>query len=553
MALAAMGRELPRCFETGPAAADTAVQVGLAAAAAEVRSPEAIRAVGALLALPYETVAEAAETALLDITRQAHRLDQPVLACLDRELAAAARGYEQHRRRRAMQAVAIFADRPGPELAAWLAEEDHPAHMALRAVVRRAEGDDVSGRCVRLLARPSVAPAAMDRLSRRDGGPAWWSFLAESHLLLNAARRRRLRAAPKPAQFLPGWHELSALSAAARRGLPAWVSTLPLAGPDKAARLVRLLTESDPATRWLAVGALANESPVEPDAREALLDYAFDRDHRVARRALISLLREAPSFEALRKLQRSPHEDVRAIAQRRLDDTDMWKAPQGRWSCAAVAHRRLASDRDGVVSELRNRVRNGDTSSRVNAIELVRRLQIARELELELLAAAAADDPRIVATAVRVLGSLDGDSAQSALIACASHADARVRANAVETLGASNAPSASVIEAMGDADPRTSANAIRARMLAGDSIAETKLVDLLRDDDPRRRISGLWVAERLTPESLAERVAHLARDDDDEHVRRRAQRCARRMLANMRTSWTRSATLGERAEEASWA
>ena len=127
------------------------------------------------------------------------------------------------------------------------------------------------------------------------------------------------------------------------------------------------------------------------------------------------------------------------------------------------------------------------------------------------------------------------------------HPDDRVRANAVEAIARRN-PDEPVVRAWVENEvPRARANAVRARVvLAKDAKGAEALSKMLSDERRSHRLSGLWVAERAGMTGVSERVAELARTEREPHVRARARRCARRLLAEMR--WQENLPSGNRAE-----
>lgn len=387
--------------------------------------------------------------------------------------------------------------------------------------------------------------------------------MALGYLLAHPRRVRRLRLAEKPSALLPSREIGVGMSRDARQGMVRWVDTLALAGGEGAHRLSDLITDESAEVRHAAVRAMAKIAGARRDAtvHDALLDFAFDADERVARGAAIAIADRgrASDREALMRLARSPHESVRGVARLSLERVDAWGALVGaaddRWKDAGAARLELKRGRAGAIAELRTAISSGAVERRVRAMLLALRLGVAREVELELLAAIAETKcegaTRLAATAVRALAEAGTAASRSAVHACMEHSDLRVRANAVEAAARGDARHPKLVKAVSSDHARTRANAIRARLLvARDERAEADLAEMLGDERPEHRISALWVTERAGRTALAERVAAIARSETPGPERDRARRCARRLLAQMRAEWSdasRGGFAGDRA------
>jgi hypothetical protein len=112
---------------------------------------------------------------------------------------------------------------------------------------------------------------------------------------------------------------------------------------------------------------------------------------------------------------------------------------------------------------------------------------------------------------------------------------------------------AAVKERTGDPNHRVRSTALRGILSAGhDAAAVAGLHAMLADDRPLHRLAGLWAAERVLVgpagmredpgmtrwDSVAARVAEIARSEPEPPVRARAARCAAGLLARMRLGWS---------------
>lgn len=100
----------------------------------------------------------------------------------------------------------------------------------------------------------------------------------------------------------------------------------------------------------------------------------------------------------------------------------------------------------------------------------------------------------------------------------------------------------------GSAEQRVRGNSLRAALVASggeDPEAVAGVGAMLADARAEHRLTGVWVVERAAPGTarngwgeIAARVAEMAVSDPDARVRARAERCARVVMARMRSAWT---------------
>lgn len=557
-------------------------RISAAEAIADGADPAVARPLAVLLLDRDATVADAAEHALRRLADAA--ADRPVIdlesdADFDAALADAARTFREHRRRGVLAIAAARLDlahlsasrRANSPLAAWFADAEHESHLALRAVVRRSNDPRLRARAWEWLGDHggSLIPAALERLARSEAVADHEAVLPRAHLSSNPARARRAAMIPiTPASgVLPARGAVPALSRASRRGLPRFAASLRLPASALPRVLEPLLTDPDSAARHAAARFMPAGLGV---------DYCFDPDERVARHASLRVASagasdpsgEQPAWR-WRALARSPHPFVRLVAWGEADRLDPWRA--GAASSRIAARRRLAREPDRFMEELRARCANGDPADRAGAIALARSLGLAQAVEPAILSAVEGRDEsgeRPASAAAAALGDLASDAAQAALSACLSHPVPRVRANAVEAAARASRrrgdPPGSpwrhaLVELKHDAHHRVRANALHAlaalvRDGDGTGASEDDLAAMLGDDRPMHRVAALWVAERVLScdwyrparwNTLAARIADMARAEPEPAVRLRAEWCARRALAAMRARWRgRAMTVG---------
>ncbi len=510
------------------------------ALAEDLEGAGAIRALAGLLQDGERDVAEAAEGALGSLMRRVGEMDTEAARAVDESLAAAARGFVEHRRRGVMKTVAVAAARGWQAVGDFVGEADGPGHMAMRAAARRSNDREVREASVRWLAVESLAPAAQAQLERLTDEQEERA-LAQGVLLKRARRRQRLEGSA-PARRLVEKGVRRVLNQEARRGLVEWVAADERAG--RVEKLAGFLTDDSTRVRFAAMRRCAELARENEEARSLLEDFAFDADARVARTAVSALLAQGSLHKRIvRALVRSPHEPVRTmVAGEALDWRDAIRNPGAERGDALALKQALddSQTRSAALNALRSAIMRGQPPVRVGAISLVRRVGAAALCELELLGAAADEDARVAATAALALGALSSASAHEALARCAQHRDGRVRASAIEAAGRGRAMDSILIEAMREPCARARANAVRVMLkkeCSGGEASEA-LAAMLTDERAEHRLSGLWAAQRLGRTELAQRVAGLATEESEERVREGARRCGRRLLAQLRSEWS---------------
>ena len=480
------------------------------------------------------------------------------------------------------------ASRELAPLTAILTDRDHPGFAALRRALKRDPAPEVRRIAWRLLAPGPLALACLERLGNARTPAEHDAVLERAHLILNPARRDLLASLGTPNRGIANRKADSALapllptaetviSGAAERGLASLLANNGVsAGSRTEARSSReiqerLLTAPNTHAR-LACARLADTAD--------LADWTLDPDPAVAtlaalRRSTLGVRTpgahagkaanahaeplDSPRLRHTRLLTRSPHDTVRRIAREDIAPSDFFDAagtPSVR-SIALAQHapdelaRALADLLDGST----------DASHRVRAILVAVRLRIADRLGeplAKILASPATnpDDARVAATAASALGAIPSRASLSLALAAIDRPDPRVRANAVESLerlaaridaGTEDRSLAGTLtEIKQSEEHRSRANAVRAverLRLANAEETHDDLAGMLSDDRAPHRLAGAWLTERmlcdprrvLGPDdpawqSAARRVAALAREEADPHVRARAVRCARRLL-----------------------
>jgi hypothetical protein len=475
--------------------------------------------------------------------------------------------FASHERTPLALAALLLLDRPACDrhartiapVARVLADPEHPAFPALRRALKRDPSPAVRRIAWRVLLPGPLALAALERLGRAETAREHDAVLANTHLLDRPERRRALAGNARPATRAgAGTIRASALAplvppASVTLNLPAergLARLLAAADPATATTLhERLLTSRSEHAR-LTAARLADPA--------ALADLCLDADASVAtvaalRHSTAGIARPtdrapAPHRErTARTLARSPHPMVRRIAREDLGTADLLD-DRGAPTLRAIAMARAEPARLG--EELWSLVGADRGVAAIRAAERLGVLARWRD-RLEGLVETGTD-PRLAATVAAALGSIREAGALPLVERALEHADPRVRANAVESLeqlAVFTDPADRLTEIKQTPEHRARANAIRALerlRLADEGAAFAEVARMLFDSRAPHRLAAVWLAERLLCdprraqgpgdpawESAARSVAAIARTDDDPHIRARAVRCARRLLAEM--------------------
>jgi HEAT repeat protein len=127
-------------------------------------------------------------------------------------------------------------------------------------------------------------------------------------------------------------------------------------------------------------------------------------------------------------------------------------------------------------------------------------------------------------SAVAALGEIGGAAAVAVLRRALCDPDPRVQANAIEGLDRLEAPGRedAMRQRMSSPHPRVQANSVAGLLQLHVFEAGPALLSMLEDASPARRLSGLWVVDRLKLVALLDKVRMIADGDGDGRVRQRA-------------------------------
>ncbi|MEM1166213.1 MAG: HEAT repeat domain-containing protein [Planctomycetota bacterium] len=473
-----------------------------------------------------ERVRRRSADVLASLARGLDPEDRAAWIAIDSALAEAAERFDTHRSDELMRAVAEALPNAGPALRDWVAaDRAQVGQMALRRGAKQIDLSTSPEMLVRWLGLPTVASEAVRRLEQIDRATDLPALLEVGHLLRVGARSAALRRMRHPERLLPDAGMLASLTGSARAGAFEWAAVLPVAPSRRRELANAFLRDPDVSLRVRAVGVLGALRLDEPTAG-ALFEFALDADERVASAAADRLGdpgdrgSRAMRASMLSTLTRSPHEAVRRSASLGLS-----------W-LGRVDDVRLAKlSPDELLGELGDEIARASGGACLRAMERAEKLGLGASLEQQLIGAVSAGDPACAAKALKLLARVKGTRADRAIAVALGHEDPRVRAEAVEA-AAGRASIVLELEALArDETPRVRANAVRAMLAKEDTSAGVDaLVAMLRDERSAHRRSALWVAERSGHPAVASMVAEALRGEGDASLRRRAARCARRVL-----------------------
>lgn len=343
-------------------------------------------------------------------------LGAPGWGTLDAALAEQAERFPDHRDQALLDAIAKTAHRAGPAVRAWMSREGEAGHMALRSSARRSGAGQSADATTILgwLGAPALAGTALDplRAMARDGRLS--EVIERSHLLMLRGRSVVLRRRVTGDALTPTAAQLASMPETARRGAVRWIAAQPISNEQRLGMYSAMLTDPDAGVRLRAVRAIADMTPSRA-GDEALLEFAFDADARVASAAAGALsAARSPSRRAglaanMALLARSPHAKVRALARVASPVFATFGTDAGvdtRWRCPIAARSAMSTDRAGFIAALRTRMMHHDRAKKVEAMELVRRLELVSEFQNELDVLRNDLDPGVASRASKLMQPL---------------------------------------------------------------------------------------------------------------------------------------------------
>ncbi len=199
-----------------------------------------------------------------------------------------------------------------------------------------------------------------------------------------------------------------------------------------------------------------------------------------------------------------------------------------------IEGRKLASHSRTFVERLRVKLGSANAENRLQALRIVRSLQMAADFEERLYALSHDPEKKVRSLALAMLSQLEGATAARILRQALHDPDDRVQANAVEALAnrTGNAEINALARKLKADHQRVRANAVKALLARQHRQAAVVLIGMLQNQSAAYRLSALWVVEQLALTTLSPRVQHLAQGDPDHRVRERAAQVFSSMAAS---------------------
>ena len=328
-------------------------------------------------------------------------------------------------------------------------------------------------------------------------------------------------------------------------GLVAWLGELQMEPAALVRELSALNQVPDEYTRLLALRkllAIAVQAKPEDSVQHAIAGYCGDKKPELVRIALTHLIRcRYPDItKVLAQLVNSPDPQIQRIAGKRLAPVAfarLWESwPRLERDQKLAAGRALIKIDPNFHAALHDKMCLPDPEPKIRAMSIVSELNQGLLLEDKLRQLSRDSNPRVVASAIKALGSADPERNTPLIERALESKDERVRANAVESLsklGITQHVDLLVRMTHEHESNRTRANAIHAlmKMQAGDAMQA--LSRMLNDTRAAHRTSALWLVEEMGVAEVARDVAEMSISEPDKKVRGKAVHVINRIIEQM--------------------
>lgn len=456
---------------------------------------------------------------------QRHRDDEgAVRSHLAPAVSQAVRGYRHHQSADALQCAVLLGGRCPREV---FEQIDSPAHRlggALADAVRELPPDE-------------AADFVFASLRYRRAGSVAQSYLAQAPWasLGLLGRRAHWLALTNVRRALATIHHLQAVA-----DDPGGLADLPSAEQPGALRIILAcgVAESLRATllglslggeRPLAEVAMAIVLAERPDDAELVLLGLHSRHPNVQLMATGRLLAAGADaklgqhlLSALPKLD----EPVRTILGQFLAADGFekyWRSYQRLQPPLQQAAGRALLKLDGSFTDLLlARLLGRDVRQQLQAVQVVRQLQLGDEFEPLLCRAARRGTKLVRAAAVSALSVCRGFEVRATLARALHDPDPRVQANAIESLAEHGGDPSPVMDKLHSTHGRVRANAVKWLLQTYHPQGSAALASMLADSRSAHRLSGLWVVRTLRHLPAVAMLERIALGDPDAKVRARA-------------------------------
>lgn len=447
---------------------------------------------------------------------------------LDAPITDALLSYREHRFDEVLIAAALLTSRPGPGLAAILAQEDHTILPVLRGIASQIQRPIVRQNLINWLNINALRGQVQRQFHRLDSTASFADVLSCGHLLLTNSRRQAMRRLQQPRNCIPSIAMAVKLQPEHQIHLVRMILNLSMRSPAKVNGLADLIALPNAAARMSAVVALLGHE--SENANQSITQFCFDRDKSVSMTASHRVLKRRHLTEEslLRRIERTVHKPLVRQATSLLARQSVTNF-FSRWMLLstidrlAAAHVLASVSRRSLQEALSEKLMTSSRDERVVAIMLVVHLQMVSALSKQLIAQVSSNDSHIAAAAVAALGQAPTDITIATVRSALNHRDARVKANAIESSMRMDPDAIQLIAPMvGVRENRPRANAVRAIMRTKHSAGLPQLKAMLSDPSPLHRISGVWVAQRSGTLAIMNQLQKLSKNDRFTEIKSRA-------------------------------
>ncbi|MFW6146640.1 MAG: hypothetical protein ACOC7R_04825 [Planctomycetota bacterium] len=174
-----------------------------------------------------------------------------------------------------------------------------------------------------------------------------------------------------------------------------------------------------------------------------------------------------------------------------------------------------------VADLLTGRLLGRDVSRQMQALQMIRQLDVASRYAPHLARLARQGDRRVRSASVAALATAEGVDWRRTLARCLDDEDMRVQANAVEAMAHRGGDPSAVLDKLDSPNNRVRANTIKWLLEAAHPQGPMALAAMLTDGRPAHRISALWVVRTLAYRPAVGLIRRLALEDADIKVRSR--------------------------------
>lgn len=450
-------------------------------------------------------------------------LNGPDRTALERATVALMKTHHGHRMGSVRLAGALLAHRAGPVLKEEINKRDSIVGPAVRHLDDLIDEPIVQRMLVRWLNSPLLGPTIARRLGDYlSSGASFDCVFSQPELMRSPQRRAALRQVIRPLRIIR--HSSRPQGGQCAAAVVELLLTLPFSTSTRIAQLQSFIQSSHGAAQMKAMLALDahGQWASVPDGISLSTD-AGRRVHRV-----ISWRRSSAPLRHINSSQRSPLDRVALIRRAMTGANEFWNVrpnlPEAVQRVTALTL--LERDRAELIAGAREALAASPAQTSLSVIQLVQRLNIQRDVELELMALAGSSNEHVVAAAVRALAISDAPSRESVVRAAMTRATGRVRANAI-AVGKDSLTSREQSEA--ETDSRSRINMILVNQASCDEL----LAGALRDPRASHRRSAIWGAARRGARQCLDELKRLAKNDPEPLLRQRARSAAR--LVELRT------------------